>query len=437
MAITLQTPLYVGTLNVRGLSTRRKQYQLNRLFMENELDVIAIQETKIGSEEGTNRMVEPFRTYYNVYVSHAIGTAGGCALFVKHSTGISVDSVYTCDTGRLIVCDITLQAQNFRIVGLYAPNVANERRLFFESVEHYLTCDRTVIMMGDFNCVCRVEDRARVSAIRDASVSVLNSLTVEHQLEDVAYFLSNGTLPRFTHYQRDSQARLDRIYVSADLALFCNKYDVKNVSFSDHSLVICTLGPRKPAKFNWELWKCNVKIFDDEVYVQEIKRKIGDLLESEPGCYAEAWEDFKQNAKISAIERAGALRRQQRKEETELQSRLDFYLNAETAAPGTFAREIKEVKSKLEVINTERYRGAVLRARAEKIYMGENPTKRALSDEKSYASRNEIKAIMYRDEVVRDEKLIRRAFVDYYQELLGHEPQIEEGFPCEIGRAHV
>lgn len=63
----------------------------------------------------------------------------------------------------------------------------------------------------------------------------------------------------------------------------------------------------------------------------------------------------------------------------------------ESAKPGEFAQEIRNVKNQIEAIDAERYRGAVVRARAEKLWLGETPTKRALGDEKRYARRNEIK----------------------------------------------
>lgn len=57
-----EKPMRVATLNVRGLAARRRQYQVSRLFLENDLDLVAVQETKIESEDQTARMVETFRT---------------------------------------------------------------------------------------------------------------------------------------------------------------------------------------------------------------------------------------------------------------------------------------------------------------------------------------------------------------------------------------
>ncbi|KAH7951785.1 hypothetical protein HPB52_012946 [Rhipicephalus sanguineus] len=43
----------VATLNVRGLASRKKQTQLYRLVMDHDLDIIAVQETIVESEDGT------------------------------------------------------------------------------------------------------------------------------------------------------------------------------------------------------------------------------------------------------------------------------------------------------------------------------------------------------------------------------------------------
>lgn len=99
MALNLTKPLRLGTLNVRGLASRRRQYQVSRLFQENNLDIVAVQETKVEGQEQTDRMVQPFRAQYNVCVCHAVGTSGGCALFIRNSLGIVEEQVTICGTG--------------------------------------------------------------------------------------------------------------------------------------------------------------------------------------------------------------------------------------------------------------------------------------------------------------------------------------------------
>lgn len=47
-------PFRIATLNARGLSAKRKQNQLYRMVTERDLDVVAIQETKVESEDQTD-----------------------------------------------------------------------------------------------------------------------------------------------------------------------------------------------------------------------------------------------------------------------------------------------------------------------------------------------------------------------------------------------
>lgn len=103
-----QVPLRLATLNVRGLSARKRQYQVNRLLLENDLHIAALQETKIETEEQTDRMVGVFRTRYNVCVCHAVGTSGGCALLLRNDLGIEEVNVIASEEGRLFVVDFLL-----------------------------------------------------------------------------------------------------------------------------------------------------------------------------------------------------------------------------------------------------------------------------------------------------------------------------------------
>lgn len=153
MAIRLERAVRFATLNVRGLAARRRQYQLSRLFAEHDLDVIAVQETKLEREEETDRMVLPFRTTYNICVSHSNGLSGGCAIFVKKSIGAVETNIRSIDRGRFVVCDFSLLNFEWRVICLYAPNRENERKAFFEEISGFLDCSRHVIFMGDFNCV--------------------------------------------------------------------------------------------------------------------------------------------------------------------------------------------------------------------------------------------------------------------------------------------
>lgn len=94
--VSLERPVRLATLNVRGLADRRRQRQLYRLVVEQDLDIIAVQETKVESEDRTEFMVRPFADRNNVCVSNAVGSSAGCMLLVRQSLGATVEEVTTC-----------------------------------------------------------------------------------------------------------------------------------------------------------------------------------------------------------------------------------------------------------------------------------------------------------------------------------------------------
>ncbi|MDD9361432.1 MAG: hypothetical protein PV344_00670 [Anaplasma sp.] len=244
-----------------------------------------------------------------------------------------------------------------------------------------------IILLGDFNCVCTAEERAQLVPVRDQSALFLNTIVQEQNLEDIGSVLSNGYFPKFTHFQRQSHARLDRAYISASLVPLSRDYEVKHVSFSDHSLVMFTLGAKQAkSRFNWDLWKFNDKLLKDETFMSGVRDGLDKVLTAEANV-VEIWEQFKNDVKVNAIERSCTARFNERQKEKELQGQLDVLLSVESAQPGSFTKEISEVKSQLELIDTERYRGAMIRARAERLWSGEVPTKRSLGDEKRYAEK--------------------------------------------------
>lgn len=100
--------LTLGTLNIRGLNSTRKQYQLLRLLHEEQVDFLAIQETKMSEEEQVTKALQPSLTSYEVCVTYAVGTAGGCFLFLKKSVPLSDVSLITDAHGRFIICDFNL-----------------------------------------------------------------------------------------------------------------------------------------------------------------------------------------------------------------------------------------------------------------------------------------------------------------------------------------
>uniref|UniRef100_A0A4D5RYT2 Putative tick transposon n=1 Tax=Ixodes scapularis TaxID=6945 RepID=A0A4D5RYT2_IXOSC len=361
-----------------------------------------------------------------------MGTSGGCCLFLRKSLGFVETAVISCAYGRFVICDFSFSNMQWRVICVYAPNRECERRVFFEGLSEYLNCERFVIFLGDFNCVCAPQDRVNLTRVRDQSAFYVTDIVANNSLEDVtSVSSSNGVC--FTHFQGSSHARLDRAYVSLDLAPQCAHYFVQPVSFSDHSLVMFTIGKKvKQPNWNWSLWKMNSCLVKDEVFTVQVKELFRKLHEEEVTMWAGRWERFKEQVKLEAIERSSILNFQRKQKEKALRSLLCNLLLEESANPGEFRQEIRQVKNQLEFIDCERYRGAIVRSRSEKLWQGERPTKRAMSDEKRYAQRKEITELCVGNSIIRDKKAIEGAFVEFYRFLLRKSVPEEDGFENEF-----
>lgn len=427
--MALSPSLSIATLNVRGLAARRKQSQVLRLVTDQDIDVLAVQETKVDGEEETGSMVLRFTERYYVVVSHALGTSAGCLLFVKKLNGLFVQSIFSCQSGRIVYCDFVLCGVQYRTIGIYAPNGIEERVGFFSDLFQHVSCDRRVVVLGDFNCVLNARDRANCARIRDKSSDMLSKLINANDLDDVCECLEANREVTFTRFQGSSHARLDRIYVSLDIIPRCHEYSVVPVSFSDHCLVLCRIGMKRKSKlFNWELWKFNSLLLKDESFVDAMQETFNEMLTENFETKAEKWECLKEKVKMKALDRSNCLKYERQMKETSLQKTLQQLIALESRNPGAWTDDVRSIKAQIEQLDKERYKGAWVRARAKELVAGETPTKRALGLEKAQGRRNHIDMVYCNGTLASDNETIRRAFSAHYQTLFAFRKANVEDF---------
>lgn len=414
---------------MRGLAAKKKQSQVYRLLVDQDLDVLAVQETKVAGEEETGGMVLRFTSKYFVMVSHAVGTSAGCIIFVKKLQGLVIQNYFSCVSGRVVSCDFSLGERDWRVVCVYAPNAVNDRVSFFSEIKKHLNVTKQLVLLGDFNCVLSGRDRTTKIGSNDKSAEFLKELIQEHEIVDVAECLEGEREVQYTHFQGSSHARLDRIYVSLQIIPTCNIYNVLPVSFSDHCLVKCDVGFKKRSNsFNWDLWKLNVMLLRDESFINFVSEAIRDVKLDGNNNIGVDWELLKQRFKIKAIERSSVLKYREKMRESALKATLQKIIALENKQPGLFKDDLIKIKQQLEQFEEHRYRGALVRARAEAWAVGETPTKRALSIEKTHARRNEIDVIEENDQELSDRESITCAFNRYYQRLFAYKPVDIKGY---------
>lgn len=113
---------------------------------------------------------------------------------------------------------------------------------------------------------------------------------------------------------------------------------------------------------------------------------IDALRETEIGAVKEPGvkrERFKEVLKMKAIEREGEIANTSRMRQSLLENNLRPLMQEESQSLGARSEDICSVKSELEAMDKDRFQGTLIREKAQKLSLGEVPTNRALSKEKT------------------------------------------------------
>ena len=93
-------------------------------------DIAAVQETHFTCGADCRVLESDF----NVFSAYGSGTSAGVSLLVGRSLDANVDAVFAGDGGRLGVVDVAVKSFKFRLVAVYASNIAAEGGFLFSSV---------------------------------------------------------------------------------------------------------------------------------------------------------------------------------------------------------------------------------------------------------------------------------------------------------------
>ena len=141
--------LNLATLNVRGLRDSRKCARLLGELNNLSVDVAAVQETHFTCSADCGVLESNF----NIFSAYGSSASAGVSLLVGGSLDADVDVVFAGDGGRLVVADVAVKSFKFRLVAVYAPNIAVERISFFRRLAPFLDDTKRLVLMGDWNAI--------------------------------------------------------------------------------------------------------------------------------------------------------------------------------------------------------------------------------------------------------------------------------------------
>ena len=120
---------------------------------------------------------------FNVF---SVYDSAGDSLLVGRSLDADVDVVFAGDRGRLVVADVSVKSFKFRLVAVYASNIAAERVSFFRRLAPFLDDTKRLVLMGEWNAILdpKIDKVGREARRLGKCESSLVGLMTRHDLVD-------------------------------------------------------------------------------------------------------------------------------------------------------------------------------------------------------------------------------------------------------------
>lgn len=383
---------------------------------------MTLQETKVSEQNTLFSGCSLWKDSYDLFHCPAVDYSAGCAILFKKDLKYKMCSILEgADSGRLMVANIILQDQPWRIIVVYAYNNAAQRESLFCQARIHANTRFNVILLGDFNCVINKKDRVPSLTIVDPSAEALKALVQDCDLIDSA---TDHALC-FTHFQGSSHARLDRIYISGSVNTTLSNYNVIPAFFSDHCMVQVRVGIKTPQRNrkqpSWSLWKLNERLLENDDFKKAVESEL-EILECTKEGWCQKWESFKLEIRKIAIEISSIVAYHEKIRERRLNNDILYLYRLECQEPGKYKDEVKNIKTQIKEHDKIRYEGAGVRTRTLQLIEGEQPTKRFLNVEREYIKKKRVMTLSENGRVLNDEKEIEDAFVSHYENLFAARP---------------
>ena len=118
-------------------------------FSNLSVNVPAVQETLFNCAVDY-QVLENDYVILSAYGSHS---SAGVSLLIGRNLNADENLVLVDDGGRLVVTNVALKIFVFRVVAVYAPNIAAERVSFYRRLVPFLDDPKRKFLMGDWNAI--------------------------------------------------------------------------------------------------------------------------------------------------------------------------------------------------------------------------------------------------------------------------------------------
>lgn len=292
---TLRANIRLASYNIRGggsSATTRKWDNLNQIMRENQIGILAVQETHLTKSE-TNRLNGLYEKRCLIINSslHRRHNAAGVAIILnKQWTAWNEAHHWEIVPGRAILVQIpwkNTRGGKRTILAIYAPNDPTENKSFWDTLRDKFknpALPKPDFMLGDFNLVEDALDRIPAHEDDPRAVEALRALKRDLSLID-GWRRENGGSIAYSYLQSatGTQSRIDRIYVHNDLFPTTNEWTISHeAALSDHNLVTMRYFDAGSPEIGFGRWSIPIYATEDPEFIKKILPFLENALQMKP-----------------------------------------------------------------------------------------------------------------------------------------------------------
>ena len=405
--------MWLATLNCKGLRIQTKLDMLQTLIEKEHLDILFLQETHVDTLKFRKSIENKLRA--NIFWSFGTTHARGVGVYINKKLDFHLHKFDTDPFGRFIVIDAKIKDKEFRIINVYAPNNAAERKDFYKELYPHFVTPKNKIFGGDLNCL-KDPNIDKINGNPNngtAGWKEINTILQDSHLVDVYRY----KYPRKTTVSWSDGTMaclLDCIFISNYLADKIEDVSFIPISFSDHDMLKLKLSPLPPSdKVGKGYWKFNNSLLKDQDFLGKIRSYISVALEDDdPVDHLQWWDQLKASFKAIAIRHSKFLAREKNKMYAALTAQ---YILAEKLGK---VDNMQRVKNKLKELDLKKWEGSKVRSRVLLLENKEQPSTFFYCKEMTTGKKKVISKIVKEDNTVcEDNDSISQSFVEYYSSL--------------------
>ena len=301
---------------------------------------------------------------FNVFSAYGSHVSAGVSLLVGRSLDADVDVVFAGDGGRLVVADVAVKSFKFRLVAVYASNIAAERVSFFRRLAPFLDDTKRLVLMGDWNAILdpKIDKVGRGASRVGRCESSLVGFVTRHGLVD-RFRLDHPGREMWTWLDSSPSAKvgsyLDRVLVRRADIDFVSCPTFHLIAWTDHKLVRVSLRlVNRPSLAGY--WKFNTSLLE----IRDFRDRLESLIQRAlvGAVTGNRWlASLKYRIRDFATKYGQQLKLDKAKEAKAIDDRLS------RAVAGGDSLGVELARRDLERENSERYKGYVVRSRLNRV----------------------------------------------------------------------